>query len=238
MNPTTAPKPFGCQGFLLCCRNELCTGFSCKRLNQLDSPGQGRGPGSQNWSTGKRRSGIELTYSTIHKAKGTEADYVIMLDTGPPRASETAGTRALERAMQAFRRAGAAAEEERRIWYVVLTRAKCKVYLIVAAETESHSPFADDLYHNKSRHYDVGEDELAESLSRCTRWCRARRGSEEEGARRCWSSETGVTVASRDAPATARAPSTTADTRSGYAKVARPESCPMQDDLEGGESRK
>ena len=111
-----------------------------------------------------KRSGIQLTYSTIHKAKGTEADYVILLDTGPPRAGETAAARALERAMRAFRRAGAAAEEERRIWYVALTRARCKVYLIAAAETESHSPFADELYHNKICHYDVGEDELAEFL--------------------------------------------------------------------------
>ena len=111
-----------------------------------------------------KQAGIELTCSTIHKAKGIEADYVIMLDTGPPRAGESAGNRALERAMRAFWKEGAAAEEERRIWYVALTRAKHKLYLIVAAEIESHSPFADELYYNQDGRYDVGEDELAAFL--------------------------------------------------------------------------
>ena len=32
-----------------------------------------------------------LGYSTVHKAKGTETDYVIFLDTGPARAGEAAG---------------------------------------------------------------------------------------------------------------------------------------------------
>ena len=111
-----------------------------------------------------KQSEIHLTYSTIHKAKGTEADYVIMLDTGPPRAGQAASIKALERAMRAFCRADTAAEEERRVWYVALTRARYKVYLIVAAETESHSPFVDELYQNKGQHYDVGKDELAEFL--------------------------------------------------------------------------
>ena len=47
---------------------------------------------------------------------------------------------------------------------VPLTRARRKVYVIVSAETDSHSPFADELYHNEGGHYDVGEDELAELL--------------------------------------------------------------------------
>ena len=106
--------------------------------------------------------GARLTYSTVHKAKGTQADYVILLDTGPPRAGESAANRVLERALGAFRGTDAAGEEERRIWYVALTRARRKVFVIVSADT--HSPFADELYYNERGHYDIGEDELAEFL--------------------------------------------------------------------------
>ena len=114
--------------------------------------------------TAAGQSGIRLTYSTVHKAKGTEADYVVMLDGGPPRAGEAAGAKALERALRVFRGADSAAEEERRIWYVALTRARYKVYVIVAAGIESHSPFVDELYEGRGRLYDVGDEELAEFL--------------------------------------------------------------------------
>ena len=111
-----------------------------------------------------RRSGIRLTYSTVHKAKGTEADYIILLDGGPPKAGQAAEARALERALRVFRGEDTAGEEERRIWYVAITRARRKVYIIVSVDTDSHSPFADELYHNEGGVYDIGEDELAELL--------------------------------------------------------------------------
>ena len=111
-----------------------------------------------------RRSGVRVTYSTVHKAKGTEADYVILLDGGPPKAGQAAKARALERALRVFQGEDTAEEEERRIWYVALTRARRKVYVIVSADVDSHSPFSDELYHNEGGHYDVGEDELAELL--------------------------------------------------------------------------
>ena len=115
-------------------------------------------------SRGRHRR-AKITYSTVHKAKGTEADYVIFLDTGPPRAGAAAGARALERALSPFRGSDTAREEERRIWYVALTRAQRKVYLIVVDRTwQSHGAFADELYHNEDARYDVGEDELAELL--------------------------------------------------------------------------
>ena len=111
-----------------------------------------------------RRNGLKVTYSTVHKAKGTEADYIILLDGGPPRAGQAAEARALERALRVFRGDDTAEEEERRIWYVALTRARRKVYVIVSADIDSHSPFSDELYHNEGGAYDVGEDELAEFL--------------------------------------------------------------------------
>ena len=111
-----------------------------------------------------RQIGVRVTYSTVHKAKGTEADYIILLDGGPPKAGQAAEARALERALRVFRGEDTAEDEERRIWYVALTRARRKVYVIVSADTDSYSPFSDELYHNEGGHYDVGEDELAELL--------------------------------------------------------------------------
>ena len=37
-----------------------------------------------------RQSGVRVTYSSVHKAKGTEADYIILLDGGPPKAGQAA----------------------------------------------------------------------------------------------------------------------------------------------------
>lgn len=108
------------------------------------------------------QNNLDMDYSTVHKAKGREADYVILLDTGPPLAKELAQNRALERAMELFS-VNDPAEEERRIWYVALTRAKYKVY-VVADHVRDHTHFTDELYYNVKRYYDVGEDELAEYL--------------------------------------------------------------------------
>ena len=85
-----------------------------------------------------------LTYSTVHKVKGTQADYVILLNTGPPRVGKAAANPELERALRVFPGKDTAAEEERQIWYVALTRARRKVFKILSANT--HSPFADKLY--------------------------------------------------------------------------------------------
>ena len=47
-----------------------------------------------------RQIGVRVTYSTVHKAKGTEADYIILLDGGPPKAGQAAKARAFERALR------------------------------------------------------------------------------------------------------------------------------------------
>ena len=126
---------------------------------------------NDNWNVGidrksinrtAKRLGTRLTYSTVHSAKGTQADYVILLDTGPPRAGESAANRVLERALRVFQGNDNASEEERRVWYVALTRARHKVYVIVGED--GHTPFADELYYNEHGYYDIGEDELAEFL--------------------------------------------------------------------------
>ena len=93
-----------------------------------DQRSQGVGIDRRTINAGAARLGVSVSYSTVHKAKGTEADYVIFLDTGPPRAGEAAGNRALS----SLRGSDTSREEERRIWYVALTRARRKVYLIVS----------------------------------------------------------------------------------------------------------
>ena len=161
-----------------------------------------------------------MTYSTVHKAKGTEADYVILLDGGPPRAAHAAENRALERALRVFRGRDTAEEEERRIWYVALTRAKRKVYVIVSPDTDSHSQFADELYHNEGGVYDVGEDELAELLEplRPHVPCPVCKPAEEPP--RCSRSMRAGAGVSLVARAFAPDPITTAGTRSGCANDA------------------
>ena len=139
-----------------------------RRNAELEIPPEGRskatGINRKIINARARQIGVRVTYSTVHKAKGRQAHYVILLDGGPPRAGQAAEARAVERALRVFRGADTAEEEERRIWYVALTRAKRKVYVIVSADIDSHSPFSDELYHNEGGHYDVGEDELAELL--------------------------------------------------------------------------
>ena len=171
--------------------------------------------------TAAAHSGLQLASSTVHKAKGTEADYVIMLDSGPPKAGETAGAKALERALWIFRNTDSTSEEERRIWYVALTRAKYKVYVIIAAGIESHSPFVDELYENKKRLYNVGDSELADFLEPVRAMLPCPHAGPEEDIRPFLPSAAGTMDVSQDAPATAQVPAIAADTRNASARVAK-----------------
>ena len=109
------------------------------------------------------KQGIEVEFSTVHRAKGREADYVIFVDTGPPRAAESGREKALARALSPLRYGGANVEEERRIWYVALTRARHKAYVISDTGHEL-SPLFDELMRNEDGAYDVSSTELAEYL--------------------------------------------------------------------------
>lgn len=73
-----------------------------------------------------------ITYLTIHKSKGLEADYVIVLDCN----NETYGIPSLikeEKLVKYFKtnRHYYKYDEERRIFYVAITRSKNNVYLLV-----------------------------------------------------------------------------------------------------------
>lgn len=110
------------------------------------------------------QSGILVEFSTVHKAKGREADYVIFIDTGPPRAAESGRNKAKERALSLLRYGGPNAGEERRIWYVALTRARQKAYVISDTSVSPLSPLFDELMRNEDGAYDVSGHELADYL--------------------------------------------------------------------------
>ena len=94
---------------------------------------------------------LKFTYMTAHRSKGQEADYVIVVGLnnethGFP--SQVAGDPILELVQaepEKFPRA-----EERRLFYVAVTRAKRRVFLL--AEGEIASPFINELYEGD---YDV-----------------------------------------------------------------------------------
>ena len=74
---------------------------------------------------------VHTRFLTVHKAKGTESDYVILLDDrmNPIQTHERAAD---NRALAPLRSdAHSPTDEERRIWYVALSRAKRKTYVVV-----------------------------------------------------------------------------------------------------------
>ena len=111
-----------------------------------------------------KHKGIEVEFRTIHSAKGTESDYVILIDTGRPRAGDTARARALERALRAISANRDPDAEERRLWYVALTRARHKVYILVDDTRRPPSHFAEELYQDIKGAYHTDDGELAGRL--------------------------------------------------------------------------
>ena len=87
---------------------------------------------------------LELTYMTVHSSKGLEADYVVVLDLcsgnyGFP--SEFIDDTVLDLVLAAPERHPNA--EERRLFYVAITRARCGVYLL--ADSGPPSSFITEL---------------------------------------------------------------------------------------------
>ena len=94
---------------------------------------------------------LKFTYMTAHSSKGQEADYVIVVGLnnethGFP--SQVAGDPILELVLAEPEKFQGA--EERRLFYVAMTRAKRRVFLL--AEGEIPSPFINELYEGD---YDV-----------------------------------------------------------------------------------
>ena len=109
-------------------------------------------------------AGVKIEFLTIHGAKGGEADYVIVLDAGPGTTRERASAKALDEALLPVRGRIVQDEEEHRIGYVALTRARRKTYLLLTPAGEEKSLWGHSLWRNEYREYDVSEEELIELL--------------------------------------------------------------------------
>ena len=103
---------------------------------------------------------LDIQFSTIHRAKGQEADYVFVIgmnsgEYGFP--SETEDDPLLQIVMPKPEQYEHA--EERRLFYVALTRARYKVFLL--AKKQNRSAFINEILANKCE--SVHENDMKES---------------------------------------------------------------------------
>ena len=97
-----------------------------------------------------KRPDLKISFLTVHKAKGLQADFVFIINnrqgkTGfPSHQQDPPIIGQLLNSREAYPFA-----EERRLFYVALTRAKKKVYLVL--QNDNVSEFAKELIHNYSR---------------------------------------------------------------------------------------
>ena len=108
---------------------------------------------------------LDLGTMTVHGAKGLEADYVIFVQGRDRKVKDELREKALKRALLPLLPAGAnGPEEERRVWYVALTRAKSGTYVVEPPREAEDTALFDELWRDEKREYGVGEAELAEWL--------------------------------------------------------------------------
>ena len=89
-------------------------------------------------SAAARRYGLEVEYRTIHAAKGGEADYAVLIDSGVPRSATEPAQLALDRAIAA--ETGRSRDDEHQLWYVALTRARYAALIVVSDPKRGTSP--------------------------------------------------------------------------------------------------
>ena len=77
-------------------------------------------------------------YRTIHAAKGSEADYAVLIDSGVPSSATAPAQLALDRAIAA--ESGCGRDDEHQLWYVALTRARYAVLIVVSDPEGGASP--------------------------------------------------------------------------------------------------
>lgn len=108
---------------------------------------------------------LDLKTMTVHGAKGLEADYVIFVQGRDRRVGTELREGALNRALRPLLPASAnSAEEERRVWYVALTRAKSVTYVVEPPHDAADTTLFNELWRDENRDYGTGEAELAEWL--------------------------------------------------------------------------
>ena len=96
-----------------------------RNIDVSDPPPDGRsgaGLDRRRRNAAARQAGIEVEYRTIHAAKGGEADYAVLIDSGVPSSATAPAQLALDRATAA--ETGRGRDDEHQLWYVALTRAR------------------------------------------------------------------------------------------------------------------
>ena len=108
---------------------------------------------------------LDLETMTVHKAKGLEADYVIFVQGKDRTVQDELREETRKRALQPLLPAGAnGQEEERRVWYVALTRARSGTYVVAPPSDAADTALFDELWRDEKKEYGVGKAELAEWL--------------------------------------------------------------------------
>ena len=118
--------------------------------------------------TPPRRGPLRVEFSTVHGAKGREADYVIVLDLNDGRwgfPSKVEDDPLLELVMPPVSGGAFPFAEERRLFYVAMTRARNGAYLV--ADPVQPSTFVTELLKESDELRQIGE--LAPECPRCRR---------------------------------------------------------------------
>ncbi len=116
--------------------------------------------------TGPLRKGLQVEFSTVHRAKGREADYVVVLDLKddpwgfPAKIEDDPLLELVLPRASAYEFA-----EERRLFYVAMTRARIGTYLV--ADPEEPSVFVEELLRECKDLRQIGE--LPPECPRCVR---------------------------------------------------------------------
>ena len=119
-------------------------------------------------STPPRRGSLRVEFSTVHGAKGREADYVIVLDLNDGRwgfPSKVEDDPLLELVLPLVSGGAYPFAEERRLLYVAMTRARIGAYLVT--DSVRPSTFVTELLRESDELRQIGE--LAPECPRCRR---------------------------------------------------------------------
>jgi DNA helicase-4 len=112
-----------------------------RNIDVLDPPRDARGGAGLDrrcLNAAARQYGLEVEYRTIHAAKGGEADYAVLIDSGPPKSATAPARLALDRAIAA--ETGGGRHDEHQLWYVALTRARYAALIVVSDPESGASP--------------------------------------------------------------------------------------------------
>ena len=115
-----------------------------------------------------RRGSLRVEFSTVHGAKGREADYVIVLDLKDGRwgfPSKVEDDPLLELVLPPVSGGAYPFAEERRLFYVAITRARIGAYLVM--DPVQPSTFVTELLRESEELRQIGE--LAPECPRCRR---------------------------------------------------------------------